>query len=190
MLCEKCKKREARINLVKIVNGQKQEIWLCEECAKNIADTAFLNSMGNELEIPLQNFLTGMISNISQSEEKPKELVCPNCNMTEKELRENKKFGCSRCYDIFTEELDIILKDMNDTGKYVGKIPQKNRNELKQKIKLKNLKENLQQLILDEKYEEAAIVRDEIRELENNIIDQNRINKIIIQEESCSEKLD
>ena len=37
MLCEKCRKNEARINLVKILNGQKQEIWLCENCAKDIA---------------------------------------------------------------------------------------------------------------------------------------------------------
>ena len=42
MLCEKCKKNEAKINLVKVVNGEKQQIWLCEECAKNISSIPFL----------------------------------------------------------------------------------------------------------------------------------------------------
>ena len=78
MLCEKCKKNEARINLVKILNGQKQEIWLCENCARDIADIPMLNSISKEIDFPFQGILTGLISNFNNVSEK-KELVCPNC---------------------------------------------------------------------------------------------------------------
>lgn len=43
MLCEKCKKNEAKINLITVMNGQKQEIWLCENCAKDIANIPFFS---------------------------------------------------------------------------------------------------------------------------------------------------
>lgn len=64
MLCEKCKKNEAKINLVKIVNGEKHEIWLCEDCAKNITNIPFLSSFAEEANFPFQSILTGILSNV------------------------------------------------------------------------------------------------------------------------------
>lgn len=49
MLCEKCKKNEVKINLVKIVNGEKYEIWLCEDCVKNIINILFLSLFVEEV---------------------------------------------------------------------------------------------------------------------------------------------
>ena len=30
MICEKCKKNEAKIHLIKLINGERTETWLCE----------------------------------------------------------------------------------------------------------------------------------------------------------------
>ena len=192
MLCEKCKKNEAKINLVKIVNGEKQEIWLCEDCAKNISEIPFLSTLGKEIDFPFQGFLTGVISNISEiSENKPKKrqiLRCPNCETTEYEFKKTGKVGCPMCYDIFSSEINKALEDNN--SEYIGKIPKKSRNQIIQKRKLKNLKENLQKLILNEEYEEAAIVRDTIKQLENSILEENLVKNVLIEGEDYDGELD
>lgn len=192
MLCQKCKKNEARINLIKMVNGHKEEIWLCEECARNIADIPFIGEMGDEIDESLQGFLTGVINNISSNlnksvSEEIDERICPNCGTNYNSVLKTGKVGCSKCYDTFDKKL---LKDKKKGLSYVGKIPKKNSFDLSRKRKLKSLKESLQNLILEEKYEQAAIVRDSINELERDIINKNLINKTIIEGEKCNGKLE
>lgn len=192
MLCEKCKKNEAKINLVKIVNGEKQEIWLCEECAKNISEIPFLSTLGKEIEFPFQGFLTGVISNISNSSgesvQKRENLKCPNCGTTEQEFKKTGKVGCSMCYNVFSSEIEKVLK--NKSTEHIGKIPKKSKTEIIQKRKLKNLKDNLQQLILNEQYEEAAIVRDSIKLLEDGILEENLVKNVLIEGEDFDGELD
>ncbi|CAH0434922.1 Putative kinase [Clostridium neonatale] len=172
MLCEKCKKNEARINLVKILNGQKQEIWLCENCARDIADIPMLNSISKEIDFPFQGILTGLISNFNNVSEK-KELVCPNCGMHYDEFKKTGKLGCSECYEEFSKSNEPLVKTATNFVKYAGKIPKRNKIELSQKKKLKDLKESLQKLILEEDYEKAAVIRDSISEIEKSIIDDS-----------------
>ncbi len=192
MLCEKCKKNEAKINVVKIINGEKQEIWLCEKCAKNISEIPFLSTLGKDIDFPFQGFLTGVISNISSLPEnnpqKRKALKCSNCGTTEEEFKKDGRVGCSICYDVFSSEVNKILKDRK--SEYIGKIPKKNKNEIIQKRKLKSLKQNLQRLILNEEYEEAAIVRDSIKQLEDSILEENLVKNVLIEEEEFNGELD
>lgn len=194
MLCEKCKKNEARINLVKIVNGQKQEIWLCEECAKNISDIPLLNNISSEIDFPFQGLLTGVISNMShasvEKEKREPEKKCPNCGLTYKEFKTSGKVGCAICYDVFSQEIERMLKTKTKDQDYSGKVPQKSEFEISQKRKLKNLKENLQKLISKEEYEEAAIVRDSIKTIENNIIESNLVKSVLIEGDEQDGELD
>lgn len=189
MLCEKCKKNEARINLVKILNGQKQEIWLCENCARDIADIPMLNSISKEIDFPFQGILTGLISNFNNVSEK-KELVCPNCGMHYDEFKKTGKLGCSECYEEFSKSNEPLVKTAANFVKYAGKIPKRNKIELSQKKKLKDLKESLQKLILEEDYEKAVVIRDSISEIEKSIIDDSISRMIDVEGEEYNEKLD
>lgn len=190
MLCEKCKKNEARINLVKIIKGQRQEVWLCENCARNISEIPFLNSINKDGDFPFQGILTGLISNMNNGLLDQVELTCPNCGMAYSEFKKNGKLGCSECYEEFSKSTEPLVTTATNIVKYDGKVPKRNKVELFQKKKLKNLKENLQKLILEENYEEAAIVRDSILTIEKKIIDDSMLESIGIGEEKCNEKLD
>lgn len=191
MLCEKCKKNEAKINLVKMVNGEKYEIWLCENCARDISDIPFLNSIGKETEIQFQGILTGLLSNIGKVPTAEKEIVCNNCGLTYEDFKKNGKLGCSNCYRVFSKALEPIIRSMQKGPKHIGKIPKINGKELAQRRTLKELKEELQRLIVSEEYESAAIVRDKIKELELSIMDSNLVEKELnIREEKCNGKLD
>ena len=100
-------------------------------------------------------------------------------------------FGCEECYDTFQDPIDSLLKNLHGTAKHVGRgINGKNDEKIKidneeddktnsknkDKItgnNLQELQEKLDAAIRDERYEDAAKIRDEIKKLEKN----NKDNK-------------
>jgi len=181
MLCEKCRKNEAKVNLITVMNGQKHEVWLCENCVKDIANIPFLNSMAQNINLPLQGMLTEILSSTDSNKtnidnNKIKEIVCSSCGLTYNEFKRSGKLGCSDCYKDFKVVLEPRIKSLQAGIKHVGKIPKVKGRELVQRRKLKDLKEEMQKLIVDEEYERAAIVRDEIKKLELYILERNADN--------------
>ena len=195
MLCEKCKKNEAKINLITVVNGEKHEIWLCENCVKDISNIPFLSSISQNVNFPFQSMITEILSNTDSNKvnidnNKIKEIVCSNCGLTYDEFKKSGKLGCSDCYEEFKSVLDPRIKSLQVGVKHVGKIPKIKGKELTRRRKLKNLKEEMQKLIVSEDYERAAIVRDEIKKLELYILESNVKEAVSIKEESCDGQLD
>jgi len=190
MLCEKCKKNEAKINLITVVNGQKHEIWLCENCVKDVSSIPFFSSIGQNANFPFQDMLTGMLSNfdstkVEMDNNKIKEIVCSNCGLTYDEFKKTGKLGCSDCYEEFKVVLEPRIKSLQAGVKHIGKIPNMKGVELIRRRKLKGLKEEMQKLILTEEYERAAIVRDEIRTLELYILESNIKETVNVEEKNC-----
>lgn len=191
MLCEKCKKNEAKINLVKVVNGEKQQIWLCEECAKNISSIPFLKPIGEGAGFPFQEMINGLISSVEDIAKKEEKLACSKCGTTFEEVKKTSNLGCQECYRIFRNIINDKIKDSQAGADHVGRIPKVGGKELLQRNKLKSLKQQLQMLIKEEEYEKAAIVRDEIKEIELCIIESNiKDNETGIEGENYNEKLD
>ena len=48
MLCERCGKREATVNVVCVVNNTRVSKWLCETCAKEFATEEVLSGQNGE----------------------------------------------------------------------------------------------------------------------------------------------
>lgn len=195
MLCEKCRKHEAKINLVTVMNGQKHEIWLCESCVKDISNIPFFSSIAQNINFPFQGMLSEMLSNIDNSEtnidnDKIKEIICSNCGLTYDEFKKSGRLGCSDCYKEFRVVLEPRIKSLQPGVKHIGKIPKMKGKELVQKRKLKDLKQEMQKLIISEEYERAAIVRDEIRRMELNILKSSAKEAINLKEGNCNEQLD
>ena len=38
MLCERCKKNNANVHITKVINGEKQELNVCNKCASEMGD--------------------------------------------------------------------------------------------------------------------------------------------------------
>ena len=94
--------------------------------------------------------------------------------MTYREFIETGKFGCDHCYETFSERIDPILKRLHGSNRYNGReaivnehIEEKHENKVVSKQeKIDELRKNLKQLVQEERYEEAAKIRDQIKELE------------------------
>lgn len=162
MLCQNCQQREAIVHFFITENAKTREIYLCEQCAKNNKEIGFVF---NPAIVP--EFLKAIFdSNPSMVERPSEELTCPKCGVSLSRISKMGKLGCNTCYDAFETQLDPLLRRLHGSGKNLGKVPARQGVAIRSSIELKNLKEKLQILIQQELFEEAAVVRDKIRLLE------------------------
>ena len=196
MLCAKCKKNEAKVNLITVVNGEKHEIWLCENCVKDISNIPFFSSIGQNGTLPFQGMLTEILSSVGSKAKidntnNVNEIICPNCGLTYDEFKKTGRLGCSECYVAFKVVLEPRIKSLQAGVKHVGKIPHMKGQEIIRRRKLKDLKSEMQKLIVTEEYERAAVVRDEIKKLELYILERNVSDEPIrVKEENCDGQFD
>ena len=177
MLCENCKKKEANVKYTQIVNGVKKEMFLCDECSKKLGLSDFDFNMPIDFSSFFGDFLNEYNSGFMPLMEKEKSLICDKCGMTYDEFVENSKFGCSNCYEVFSENIDPILKRLHGGNRYIGRnvknnkqtfeAPKKEEKLNTKEEKIKALKSELKKMIKEEKYEEAAKIRDKIKALED-----------------------
>ena len=160
MLCEKCGKNNATTHIRTVVNGVVREANLCGYCAAEEGYT----SVGHN---SLASMLASMLGEVSSSQIASKTVKCPVCGASFSDIASTGKVGCAECYKTFNRELLPYLKRVHGSTKHSGKIP--NRAPLTVKSNLEtidSLKLELNRLVSEERYEEAAVVRDKIRNLE------------------------
>jgi len=81
--------------------------------------------------------------------------------------------GCDKCYEAFGKTIDTILSKIQPSTVHKGKLNGVEGKKIQHHNTIKNLKEELQRAILDENYEQAAVLRDKIKEFETKEGGQN-----------------
>ncbi|MDR1559185.1 MAG: UvrB/UvrC motif-containing protein [Clostridiales bacterium] len=161
MLCEKCKKRQAVVHMQQIINGQITELRLCPECAGQYdSPLSFEQFLHGLLEV-----FGGMPETVSPQKPESK-FRCPVCGLSYEDFKRTGKVGCAECYQTFRREMEPILKNIQGGNRHEGKYPHKAGSGMLNRRKIDKLKVELSKAIEAEEYENAARLRDEIRELE------------------------
>lgn len=180
MLCDKCHKREARIYYTEIVNGEKKEQYLCEECAAQYTSFQIDKSspdggLGSLLSSILSSYYGEKASAPAAA---VKSVTCPVCGITYEEVLKAGKLGCADCYHVFGEIVERTLRQTQGADTHIGKTPKKLKKTAKKAVKkpvekkeetkeeyMEKLAIKLQKAVDLEEFEEAARLRDEIRSL-------------------------
>lgn len=168
MLCDECKKRPACVHITKVNNNQKTEKHLCEYCAQQTGEFTFSSSAG----LSVQDLLKGMFSHGVVDTQQKAAAACPNCGMTYNDFSHNGQIGCSVCYATFADRLEQMLRRIHGAIAHTGKVPRRSGGVLAIRQKIKNLKRQLNNYVSNEEYERAATIRDEIRQLEQRMSEQ------------------
>ena len=159
MLCERCNKNVATVHLTEIVKNQKIEKHLCEQCAKEEGYTI-------KTHVSLEDMLTAFISHHSDASEMA-ETTCPDCGMTYIDFRNEGRLGCPHDYEVFREALDPLLERVHGKLEHTGKLPSRAGESQKRQRDLMTMRRQLREAVEREDYEEAARLRDEIKEKES-----------------------
>ena len=152
---------DAAVFLTQIVDGKMQKVNLCEGCSKE-----------KGVQDPTGFALADLLLGIGAAEEIEKggsSTRCPVCGFTQADFKKTGRLGCSSCYVAFAEGLNSLLKAMHKGTSHVGKLPAHAQKTLALSDRMKTLAENLRKAVQEENYETAAALRDEIRQLENQL---------------------
>jgi len=161
MVCNICGKSQATVHLTEIIDEQITELHLCEECAQK-------KGAQMESHFGLSDLLAGLAdlgTQFNKTKTEPK-LKCPKCGLTYEDFKKVGRLGCGECYNAFKEALVPLLKRIHGSTQHCGKSPKKIAKIVKAKNDLDVLKERLQKAVQKEDFEEAAKLRDKIKEIE------------------------
>ncbi len=159
MLCQKCGKNTATTHIRSVINGVVSEKLLCAACA---AEEGY-NKMGQN---SLMDMLSSMLGNSLLPDSPLAEEKCDCCGATFSKIASTGKVGCPKCYDKFRKQLLPYLKRVHSGTQHIGKKPSREQLIVTPTDKISELRKKLSLLVKNEKYEEAAVIRDEIKKYE------------------------
>lgn len=171
MLCERCDNFEATFHLTEISNNVQNELHLCSRCAKNINFNSDIT--GNLITL---RSLSAIIADDAINNEN--NTMCLKCGLTDVELTLNGRPGCPSCYKYFKSILETISGN-NNKKKYSGKKPFNyvevmdslgttpilNSINTESLMSKQEMEEELKVAVIEERYEDAAKLRDKIKEV-------------------------
>lgn len=156
MLCENCKKNAATTYFKQTVNGNTREVFLCSECAAKLGLGDPMSGFGNfGMGFGMMSDLLGAMTQSSS--------VCPTCGMSLNEVSKSGRVGCADCYDSFRDYLRRLIPRISGNKAHAGKTP---RSVKPAADDLGSLRKQLEEAIKSENFEEATVLRDKIREIE------------------------
>jgi protein arginine kinase activator len=155
MKCQKCT-NAATLHITEVIaESQFEELHLCEQCAQKY------------LYEPQPKGGTGKGSAAEQLDEGMfSQQECPSCGMKFVDFRNTGRFGCPHDYQVFREDLLPLLENIHGDTRHCGKTPRRSPQLREAETELIQLRNRLKLAVNKEDYEEAAHIRDRIRQLE------------------------
>lgn len=158
------------MQLTQILNGKVTELILCEDCArkKGLFDPQSLSFaeqfFPEEFKKKVESLVKELAGTPQEDEERPHPLTmgsdaltrCPVCDFPLQIYRKTGRFGCPDCYNVFAEELRMEQVEDETVPVVADESPALTR---------KKLERQLQVAIEQEDYENAAKLRDMLKEL-------------------------
>ena len=154
-LCEECKKRKQELSFVEVKDGRRVTRRLCSKCAEKLSLALSEESLDRTRP-------KGFDAN-------DRKLKCPNCRLTYAEFRKTAKLGCETCFEAFKEKLTPLLRDLHESAEYSGKPYEPDDRRTHAVKRIHNLKRAMEKAVVEENFEEAARIRDEINALEKEL---------------------
>jgi protein arginine kinase activator len=160
MVCDICKKNEATVHLTQIIDNKMLKIDLCEVCskAKGLQETAGFSLADLQVGLGAGDEISAEVG-----------AKCPVCGFTQADFKKTGRLGCSACWETFETGLATLLKAMHKSDRHAGKVPTKAAHTLVITEQIKELSDELEKAVREEKYEDAAHIRDQIRQLESKL---------------------
>ena len=159
MKCQRCPK-QATLHITEVLGEDRyEEVHLCEDCAKKYLVEPQKGGAGTKASDPEEEAAEEAAAPTAGP-------ACESCGLSYLEFRNQGRFGCPHDYDAFKAELLPLLQSIHGDVRHVGKAPRRLPRTQGAQVELTALRRRLQQLVTEENYEEAARVRDRIKELE------------------------
>jgi protein arginine kinase activator len=153
--CQICD-NPASVHLTDIVNKKKRELHLCERCARE--RNLIPDQPGPQLDLKaLLNMLVNPFPQAGEAaDEVPRAVACEVCGITLDEFKAEGRLGCPHDYESLRAGLEPLLERIHRSVTHAGKAPRA--------VRVGEWKRQMRAAVAAEDYEEAARLRDLIRQ--------------------------
>ncbi len=160
MKCQSCSS-PATVHITNIdKDGQKKQVHLCQACAEK-------QELVQQEELNLPAILQAIIGkNVGELSDELARLACPECGIRFMEFRQEGRLGCPHDYVVFRRGLEPLLQRIHRAGHHTGKVPRRDPDLAAAQAEVMALRRRLQEVVQAEEYEEAARIRDLLRQKE------------------------
>jgi protein arginine kinase activator len=165
-------------------DGSVKTFSLCQLCAGSLESQgeqpAGPPSGGDILLKALETLFAALIEKKMMTPPgKPEPLIppqvpgCPQCGSTLADIAKSGRLGCAKCYDHYRKELEVVIMSSHGSIKHVGKVPKNWKKQQEEKKatadvplaeRIASLEKKMAQAIKEERYEDAATIRDTIKQ--------------------------
>ena len=149
MKCDKCKKNEANFHSITNINGEVKEKHLCLSCAENEKEFNDRNFF-NDFNLNTSSFIEDMMSDFKSS------FSYFTNPMLDFDIIDDDFFNVN--------PIKINTKQNKENLEKLNKISE----EEKKKLEIKKLEIDLKKAVVEERYEDAIVLRDKIKKLKAN----------------------
>ena len=159
MKCQFCS-NPATVHLTDIINGHKKETHLCQPCAEK-------KQLLHQQELNLSAILQSVIGpHVGALTDDLARLTCPQCGIKYMEFKAEGRLGCPHDYQVFQAALEPLLQRIHRATRHAGKHPRHRRHSAAWHSEVVALRQQLREAVRVENYEEAARLRDLLRQKE------------------------
>ena len=163
MICEVCHQKNADIVFKTVTGNQVATKAMCMSCAHSMQQDMIKMFMA-------LGFRQDQVEEHEEAAEPQQTMprfLCTQCGRPYEQLDENTMAGCASCYEAMQSELDAHIKSSKQVipqSEILGQ-PDEENPKSEEKDSLQDLKYKLIEAVINEKYEEAARLRDQINRL-------------------------
>jgi protein arginine kinase activator len=158
--CRRCTKT-ASLHITEIRDGKAVALHLCDTCARE-----YLEKTTESPEVAFKDLASKLDELIATAADSI--AACPECGITFNEFRESGRFGCAHDYTEFLPELIPLLDNIHEDTQHTGKRPRRGVMGTQEQARLVQLRNSLRAAIEAEDYESAAMLRDQITDIESH----------------------
>lgn len=145
--CQHCARHPSSHEVRVVHAGGEQSLHLCHRCFSEM-----------QLEPPI------LVAGLMPTRPGPAQAhACPACGTTLCDLQASPILGCPRCYEHFRPLLRVQLRRVHGSSQHMGKTPRGG--VAPEPHRLEDLESDLREAIGEQRFEDAARLRDRIRAL-------------------------
>ncbi|MBE5796798.1 MAG: hypothetical protein E7327_05390 [Clostridiales bacterium] len=162
--CEECGVNEACYTISVMMGGQVTQRHLCADC---MARMNMSIATGNVKHL-LSAIMSAITGTVAEPAEEPREdVVCERCQTTLSQFTKSGRLGCPACYRAFREQLTPMLQQIHGRVEHAGRKPLDTEEAQRSRSRHEELQRLLEAAVAQEDFEQAAVLRDQLRALKD-----------------------
>ena len=164
-ICEACGQREAEFRFTEVDGAGKRSALLCADCG--VARGLPRDAVKGE-RMDTRALWREIIEQLSEGRGDDA-LSCPDCGQTFADFERTRRLGCPRCYQTFMGDMTRLLQDWHGGQGHRGKMPRNFGRRIDLRRRIVGVKESIHLAVGEERFEDAARLRDEMKDLEREL---------------------